>query len=224
MKKQTLSFLTYASMILFFGILLSMIFIPANDWSFIMGWSFWLSFCCPTFIITAYFLRADPTLIERRILPSESRPKQITGQSAAAFLFSMLIIVPSVDHRLGWTTVPLVIVILSDILILAGFALVFEVFRENTFASRVIETMSDQKVIKTGLYSKVRHPMYSGASLIILATPLALDSWAGLVLAVALVVVIVFRILDEEKMLTDELKGYREYCKEIKYRLIPHIW
>ncbi len=224
MKKRTLFFLTYTSVLVFFVILMGLIFIPAGDWSFALGWLFWLSFCAPTLLITAYFLRVNPALIERRILPRESRPKQIAGQSIAGILFGALIAVPSAGYRLGWTAVPAGLSVLADICIVTGFAVVFAVFRENTFASRAIELMSEQKVIKTGLYSKVRHPMYSGAVLIILATPFALGSWAGLAVAPVLVGVVIFRILDEEKLLADGLKGYRQYCEETKYRLIPYIW
>lgn len=225
MKKGTLYFLTYLSMIIFFGVLACLIFIPAGDWSFMMGWGFWLSFCCPTLLITAYFLKADPALIQRRILPTESRPRQIIGQSVAGLLFAALIVVPALDHRLGWTGgVPGGISLLFDLLIVAGFILVFQVFRVNTFASRAIETMDNQRVIKTGPYSKVRHPMYSGAALIIWGIPPALGSWAGLGLSAALTAVIVLRILDEEKLLIEELEGYREYRKEVKYRLFPLVW
>ncbi|WP_325200525.1 methyltransferase family protein [Oscillibacter sp.] len=224
MKKSALYFLTYASMIGFFAILLGLIFVPAGSWSFALGWVWWASFCGATLAVTAWFLRTDPALIERRVLPSETRPRQIAGQSAAALLFALLIVVPALDHRFGWTEVPLAVSTVSDGLVLGGFLLVFEVFRENTFASRAIETMSRQTVVKTGVYAKVRHPMYSGAALIILATPPALGSWAGLSLSVPLLVVIVLRILDEEALLTHELEGYREYCEETKHRLIPRIW
>lgn len=224
MKKSALYFLTYASMIGFFAILLGLIFVPAGSWSFALGWAWWASFCGATLAVTAWFLRADPALIERRVLPSETRPKQIAGQSAAALLFTLLVVVPALDHRFGWTEVPLAVSAVSDGLVLGGFLLVFEGFRENTFASRAIETMSRQTVVKTGVYAKVRHPMYSGAALIILATPPALGSWAGLALSVPLLAVIVFRILDEETLLTNELEGYQEYCEETKYRLIPRVW
>lgn len=208
----------------FFGAMLGLIFLSAGGWEFAQGWWYWFSFCGPTLFITLYFLKADPALIERRVRPVESRPRQAVGQSVAALLFAMLIAVPGLDRRFGWTSVSTTLSLASDALVAAGFAWVFLAFRENTFASRAIETMSHQKVIKTGVYTAVRHPMYSGAALIITATPPALGSWAGLAIAAPLIAVIVFRILDEEAMLKEELQGYRAYCQETKYRLIPHVW
>lgn len=113
---------------------------------------------------------------------------------------------------------------MADACIIAGFVIVFNVFRQNAYASRAVETMRDQKVIKSGIYSKVRHPMYAGAGLIITATPLALESVIGGIISMLLIMVIVFRTIDEEKMLLEELNGYKEYCDETKYRLIPFIW
>lgn len=224
MSKRNLYLLTYSSVIMFFGLLLGLIFVAANDWTFALGWAFWFSFCIPTFLITAHFLKADPILIERRIIPQETRPEQLIGQSIASVLFGALIIISAVDYRFGWTKVPLAVSFTADACIVAGFAVVFAVFRENSYASRAVEMMADQKVIKSGIYSRVRHPMYAGAGLIIMATPLALGSVAGVIIALLLIVVIVLRTIDEEKMLLEELEGYKEYCNEIKYRLIPFIW
>lgn len=123
-----------------------------------------------------------------------------------------------------WTSVPFWIAVLADIIVISGFALVFKVFQVNTFSSRAIEVMDGQHVIRTGPYAIVRHPMYSGATMIIVATPVALDSLIGLIPAILLVIVIIFRILDEEKMLLDSLNDYADYCHHIKYHLIPYVW
>ena len=139
-------------------------------------------------------------------------------------MFAVLIIISAVDYRFGWTKIPSAIPFMADACIIAGFVIVFNVFRQNAYASRVVETMRDQKVIKSGIYSKVRHPMYAGAGLIITATPLALESVIGGIISMLLIMVIVFRTIDEEKMLLEELNGYKEYCDETKYRLIPFIW
>ena len=175
-------------------------------------------------MITAYFLKKDPELIQRRVIPTETRPQQIIGQSLAGLLFMALIIVPALDHKYGWSSVPIVYSIMADCSVIMGFWIVFEVFKVNTYASRAIETMEKQKVIKTGVYAHIRHPMYLGAALIIVMTPIAMSSLYGLLISVPLIVVIVLRILDEEKMLVLELDGYEQYCKEVKYRLIPYIW
>lgn len=224
MSKRSLYLLTYSSVVIFVGLLLGLILIAAKDWRFALGWFFWFSFCVPTFLITAYFLKVNPALIERRIIPQETRPKQIIGQSIAAVLFGALIIISAFDYRLGWTKVSPVISFIADACIVVGFVIVFKVFCENTYASRAVETMIDQKVINAGLYSKVRHPMYAGAGLIIIAMPLALGSVIGVIIALLLIIVIVFRTIDEEKMLLEKLNGYKEYCGETKYRLIPFIW
>lgn len=224
MRKRNLYLLTYGSVVIFFGMLLGAIFITAKDWAFVLGWLFWFSFCIPTFLITAYFLKADSTLIERQILPRETRPRQILGQSIAAVLFGALIILSAMDHRFGWAKMPPAISFLADACIVAGFVIVFKVFKQNTYASRAVETMAGQQVIRSGIYSKVRHPMYAGAGLIITATPLALGSAVGVIVALLLLIAIVFRTIDEEKMLLEKLHGYKEYCEETKYRLIPFVW
>jgi protein-S-isoprenylcysteine O-methyltransferase Ste14 len=144
---------------------------------------------------------------------------------AFAFLgFALILIIPALDHRFGWSNIPLCIVILGDILVAIGFYLVFLVFKENTFASATIEIATDQKVITTGPYSMVRHPMYSGALIMLFGTPLALGSWWGLLVLIPFILIIILRLLDEEKFLSKNLPGYNEYCQKVRYRLIPLLW
>ncbi len=224
MKKSTLYLATYLSLVVFFLFMFIAIFFPAGSLHFWNGWLYWLVFCFQTFVITAHFLRNDPALIERRIRPTENRPAQIVGQSVAAVLFFVGIILPSSDYRFGWSSVPRWISVLGAVVVFAGFVIVFLVFHVNTFTSRAIEHMEGQRVISAGPYSVVRHPMYSGAVLIIVATPLVLGSLLGLIPAALLILIIVLRIYDEEKMLRMELSGYGEYCEKIKCRLIPYIW
>ena len=225
MKKLTLYIITYLSVAIFFALLFLAIFLPAGRLNFWNGWLYWLVFCIPTFMITAYFLQNDPALIERRIRPAETRPAQIVGQSMAAILFfGGIIILPSLDYRFEWSFVPPWISMLGAVVVFGGFVIVFIVFKSNTFASRSIELMEGQQVIFTGLYSIVRHPMYSGAILIIFATPVVLGSVLGLIPAVLLFFIIVLRIHDEEKMLKTELIGYKEYCEKVRFRLIPYVW
>ena len=225
MKKLTLYIITYLSVAIFFALLFLAIFLPAGRLNFWNGWLYWLVFCIPTFMITAYFLQNDPALIERRIRPAETRPAQIVGQSMAAILFfGGIIILPSLDYRFEWSFVPPWISMLGAVVVFGGFVIVFIVFKSNTFASRSIEHMEGQQVIFTGLYSIVRHPMYSGSILIIFATPVVLGSVLGLIPAVLLFFIIVLRIHDEEKMLKTELIGYKEYCEKVRFRLIPYVW
>lgn len=224
MGKKKLYLWVWSSVAIFFGLLLVLIFAVAGTWSFSYGWGFWFAFCIPIFFITAYFLKVDPTLIERRMMPVETRPRQVIGQSIAMLFFCSLIVVPSVCYRFGYINLPFTVSIIADFCIIGGFVIVFKVFSVNTFASRAVEIMENQRVICTGIYSKIRHPMYAGASLIMIAIPIALGSVIDFFLALPLIGIIVLRILDEEKLLMNELEGYQKYCKETKYRLIPYIW
>jgi protein-S-isoprenylcysteine O-methyltransferase Ste14 len=132
--------------------------------------------------------------------------------------------VPSLDHRFSWSHVPLWIVLAGDFLVVLGFYIVFKVFCVNTFTSATIEVSEQQTVISIGPYAFVRHPMYSGALVMMLGTPLALASWWGLIAFVIMVAVIVIRLLDEEKLLLANLPGYAEYVARVRYRLIPYVW
>jgi protein-S-isoprenylcysteine O-methyltransferase Ste14 len=135
-----------------------------------------------------------------------------------------MIILPALDHRFAWSDIPPFLVISGDILIALGFLVIFFVFKENTFTAAVIEVAVDQKVISTGLYALIRHPMYAGALIMLLGTPLALGSWWGLLMFIPFTLIIVWRLLDEEKFLSKYLGGYSEYKKRVRYRLVPFVW
>lgn len=225
MSKKKLYITTIMSMVIFFSILAGLLLLLSKTLYYMQGWCFWAAFCFPTTFISLYFLKYDPELIERRISPTETRPQQIVGQSLAALLFfGGIIAFPAWDYGESGAKVLLVVSLIADLFVMAGFVIVFLVFKENTFTSRTIEHMEGQKVITTGPYSKVRHPMYSGALLIIIATPISLGSLWGLIASAFLVVIVIVRLLDEEKMLRNELAGYSAYCETQPYRLIPHIW
>ena len=145
-------------------------------------------------------------------------------QIFASIFFISLIVVPGFDHRYQWSNIPVVLVIAGDIFVLLGFIIVFLVFKENSYASGIIETDREQKVIMTGPYRIVHHPMYTGGLLFLLFAPLALGSYWALLFSVLLFVVIVFRLLHEEKFLIKNLPGYKEYREKTRYRLIPLIW
>lgn len=138
--------------------------------------------------------------------------------------FVGLIIVAGLDHRFGWSHVPTAVVILADLLIVLSFALFNMVCKENEFASATIELAKDQTVISTGPYGLVRHPMYSGAVLLSIAMPVALGSWWGVLLIVALLPALLWRIFDEEKFLLTDLGGYKEYCEKVRFRLLPGVF
>jgi len=138
--------------------------------------------------------------------------------------FIGLLVVPALDRRFGWSTVPLSVVIAGDVLVAIGFYLIFLVYRENTYTSATIEVAANQKVIQSGPYTLVRHPMYASALLYLLGTPLALDSYWGLLPFVAVIPLLIWRLIDEEKLLAKELEGYRKYQQQVRYRLVPRVW
>ena len=203
------------------------IFAPAGSFNFWQAWVYSIIFFMSSATITAYLWKRDPELLARRVEAGPVEEKEKTQkiiQVFASLLFISILIVPSLDHRFGWSNVPLYIIIIGDILVVMGFFLVFLVFKENTFAAATIEIATDQKVITTGPYSMVRHPMYSSALIMLFGTPLALGSWWGLLVFIPFTLIIILRLLDEEKFLSKNLTGYNEYCQKVRYRLIPFLW
>ncbi|MDX9726910.1 MAG: isoprenylcysteine carboxylmethyltransferase family protein, partial [Bacteroidales bacterium] len=161
---------------------------------------------------------------ERRTRAEEKEKAQKIIQIVFSTVFLFGFIVPGLDKRFGWSEIPVYMVLMADIVILLGYLLIFFVFRQNSYASRVVEVDKSHKVISTGLYSIVRHPMYLGVLIMYLPTPLALGSWWGLITMAGIPLALVLRILNEEKVLCRDLPGYTEYCKKTKYRLIPFVW
>jgi protein-S-isoprenylcysteine O-methyltransferase Ste14 len=211
---------------LFLGLGVSL-FAPGWNLDFWQGWVYLLVFSGAAVLITAHLWQKDPKLLERRIKVgpgAEIEKRQKLIQLLASLLFISLNVLPSFDHRFGWSNVPFPLVMTGDSLVLLGFLIIFRVFRENTFAAAIIEVVPGQKVISTGPYAIVRHPMYSGALLMILGTPLALGSWWGLLLVIPLTLIIVWRLLGEEEYLGKSLSGYQEYCRKVQNRLAPSIW
>ncbi|HEY3361784.1 MAG TPA: isoprenylcysteine carboxylmethyltransferase family protein [Methanosarcina sp.] len=157
-------------------------------------------------------------------MSDEKEERQKIIQRFAFIGIALTFVIPAFDHRFGWSNVPLSIVILGDILVTVGLYLYFLVLKENTFASATIEITTNQKVITTGPYRVVRHPMYLGALIVLFGTPLALGSWWGLIVLFLYVFAFVTRIRDEEKFLSKNLQGYDEYRQKVRYRLIPLLW
>ena len=155
---------------------------------------------------------------------AEQHKSQKIIQALAGIFFILPFITASIDHRLGWSKVPTGIVLLGDILVALGLYIVFLVFRENTFTSATIEVKDKQKVISTGPYAVIRHPMYSGAFIMLLGIPLALGSWWAFIFVFLLFAAFVWRLLEEEKFLSKNLPGYTGYRQKVRYRLLPFIW
>jgi len=208
-------------------ILAMLLFLPAWTIYYWQAWVFLSVFSISALLITIYLAKKDPKLLERRVNggpASEKEKSQKIIQSLASIAFLTVIIFPVIDHRLAWSAVSNYIVIAGDILVAAGFFFVFLVFKENTFTSATIEVADGQTIISTGPYALVRHPMYIGALILLFGVPLSLGSWWGLFTIIPFTIVLVFRLLDEERFLIKNLPGYTAYQQKVKYRLVPFIW
>jgi protein-S-isoprenylcysteine O-methyltransferase Ste14 len=208
-------------------ILAAVLFLPAWTFRYWQAWIFLFVFSACALATSLYVMKNDPKLLERRMRAgpgSEKERSQQIIQLVATFAFIALIVFPPLDHRFAWSTVPSALVLAGDGLVALGFLTIFFVFRENSFASGVIEVNAEQKVVATGPYALVRHPMYSGAIVMLLGVPLALGSRWGLLLVIPITLVIGWRLLDEEAFLTRNLQGYSEYQAIVRYRLVPWIW
>ena len=213
-----------ASGLLVFGVV---VFVPAGTLAYWQGWAFIVVFTISTNIIGLYLALNDPALLERRIKAgptAETRPMQ---KLLSALLIGGQIgvmIVSALDHRFGWSPVPAWASVLGNVLVALGLMITLQVLRENSYSASTVEKMEGQKVISSGLYALVRHPMYVGALIMVIGVPPALGSYWGLLFMLLTVPVLVLRILDEEKMLALELDGYADYMRAVRYRLVPGFW
>jgi protein-S-isoprenylcysteine O-methyltransferase Ste14 len=204
-----------------------LLFLPAGSLAFWQGWIYWTLFLLCVVGITLYFLKYDPHLIEGRLAAgprAEQEPIQKVIQAIAAVLFFAALIIPALDHRFRWSQLPPAIVVLGDILLVMSLAIIFFVFKENSYAASTIKVETEQRVIRTGPYRMVRHPMYSAALILFLATPLALGSAWGLLVSIPLIGVLLARLTNEERYLSTHLAGYNTYRQQVGYRLVPFIW
>lgn len=216
--------LGFAQLFIFLGVAL---FAPAWTLDFWQAWVYLFIFTAASVLITIYLWKYDPKLLERRVKAgprAEKEKSQKLIQILASLAFIGTLVLPSLDRRYHWSHLPIVFVIAGDVLVVLGFIAVFLVYKENTFTSATIEVAPDQRVISTGPYAIVRHPMYAGALVMLFATPLALGSWWGILMIVPMTFVLVLRLLNEEKFLRVNLPGYPEYCRKVRFRLVPPIW
>lgn len=203
------------------------LFVPAGSLDFWQAWVYLAVFALCTILITLYLIRYDRELLAGRVQAgpvAETRKSQQIIQSLASLFFVGLFVVPALDYRFHWSQVPPLISWIADGLVALGFFVVFLVFRENSFTRATIAVSADQKVTTTGPYAVVRHPMYAGAMLLLIFTPVALGSWVAVPFVIPLFLVIVARLLDEERFLSANLPGYAEYCRKVRYRLVPGVW
>jgi protein-S-isoprenylcysteine O-methyltransferase Ste14 len=208
-------------------VMASLLFAAAGTLSYWQAWTFLVVYFAASLAISFYLIRKDPALLARRMSGgpfAEKEPVQRLIMSITSLGFIGLLVFPAVDHRLGWSDLPGWAAIAGDVIMLLGWLGIYFVFRENSFASATIESSADQRVISTGPYAWVRHPMYAAALVLLLGIPLALGSIWGVLIVLALVPVLIWRLMDEERFLVDHLPGYREYQGRVRYRLLPLIW
>ncbi|KPK82515.1 MAG: hypothetical protein AMS27_14500 [Bacteroides sp. SM23_62_1] len=212
--------------LLFFIFMGLLFFLSAGSLKYWEVWAYFITLIVPAIFVITYFLRKDPGLLERRILRRREKEKEHKSiQNIFSIIFLAGLLIPGLDYRYQWSDVPYYIVIISDIFVLAGYLIIVRVMKENSFATAIIETQEDQKVIDTGPYKVVRHPMYTGGMIFFLFTPPALGSyWALIPFLVIIPTALVLRIKGEEKLLLATLPGYSDYCQKTKYHLIPFIW
>ena len=204
-----------------------LLFVPAGTVRYWQAWVYLSIFFGAAALTTMFLMRKDPALLERRMSggpTAEKQPTQKFIMLCTSLGFIALLVVPALDYRFAWSTVPLSGVLVGDALVAVGFYLIFLVYKENTFTSATIEVAPDQKVISTGPYAIVRHPMYASALLYLVGTPLALGSYWGFAPLVGMLPFLIWRLFDEERFLALNLPGYTDYQKKVRHRLVPRIW
>ena len=208
------------------GVLLvgALIFLPAGTFAFMNGWIFMGILFVPMFLAGLVMMAKNPELLKKRLDAKEKQREQNIVIKLSGLMFFIGFIVAGLNYRFAWHILPLWVSIAAAVVFLIAYLLYAEVLRENTYLSRTIEVQENQKVIDTGLYGIVRHPMYSVTLLLFLAMPLVLGSIISFIIFLAYPFIIAARIKGEEKFLAEELEGYKEYQKRVKYKLIPFVW
>lgn len=202
----------------------AVMFIPAGSLRFWQGWVYLTIWIVPVLVFFLYFYKHDPELVERRLRWREKVREQKILMRLFRVTVVALFLLPGLDHRFGWSHLPVWLTILSQAFVLGGWAMVFWVMKVNHFAASTIEVEAGQHVVSTGPYSIVRHPMYLGIGVMFLFSTLALGSYFALPAFGLVIPILVFRLLNEEKVLRQELPGYPEYCLRTRFRLVPFLW
>lgn len=205
-------------------LLAALIFIPAGSLSYFGGWLFMGVLFIPMFILGIVMMIKSPELLEKRLNAKEEQSEQKAVLLLSGIMFLAAFIVAGLNYRFGWIVLPVWVNIAAAAVFLFGYALYAEVLRENVYLSRTVEVQENQKVIDTGLYGVVRHPMYMSTLVLFLALPLVLGSVLSLCIMLFYIPIIIMRIKNEEQVLREGLDGYEEYMKKVKYRIIPFIW
>ena len=188
------------------------------------AWAYLITIAVPMVIFGAYMFKHNPKFLERRMKIKEKRKKQHLIQTIGMLPFLLVYILPGFDRRFGWSDVPFPLALTGLALVLLGYLMILYVFITNSYASRVVEVEKGQRVITTGPYALVRHPMYVGVIFFYGITPIALGSYWAMIPSLLIIPILVVRIIDEEKELLEDLAGYREYTQKVRYRLVPGLW
>lgn len=201
-----------------------MFFLPAGTFDYWQAWAYMAVTLVPAAFVFHYFISKNPAFLERRLKLKEKEARQKLVVKFGGVIFAIAFLIPGLDRRFGWSHVPPEMSVAADVIVLLGYLMVFLVFRENSYAGRTVEVVKGQKVISSGPYSIIRHPMYLGTIFLYVATPLALGSTWAFPLFLLMLPVLIFRIINEEELLRRELNGYAQYCKKVRYRLVPYVW
>ncbi|WNG80693.1 isoprenylcysteine carboxylmethyltransferase family protein [Mycobacterium sp. ITM-2016-00316] len=216
-----------AQTVLGLAFFIAVLFWPAGTFDYWQAWVFLAVFIATTIVPSIYLAVRHPDALARRMKAgpaAETRPAQRIIMTLTVTLVVATFVLSALDHRFGWSQVPVWLVITGNVLVAAGLGVAQLVVVQNNYAAATVRVEAGQPLVSTGLYGLVRHPMYTGAAVMMVGTPLALDSLWGLLGVAASAPVIVARIRDEEQMLTEELAGYPEYRTRVRYRLVPHLW
>jgi protein-S-isoprenylcysteine O-methyltransferase Ste14 len=224
MTQNLRAWLSLAVLVFVMGLL---VFGPAGSVWFWQGWTYLAVFFGASALITQYLIKNDPALLERRLTGGPTAEKESTQRLIMLFAslgFVALLVVPALDHRFGWSQAPTIVELAGDALVAGGFFVIFLVFKENSYASSTIGVAEGQTLVSTGPYAIVRHPMYAGALLYLAGTPLALGSYWGFAPLALMLPFLIWRLLDEERVLEERLPGYSDYRKAVRYRLAPGLY
>jgi protein-S-isoprenylcysteine O-methyltransferase Ste14 len=224
MNLDVKAWLSLAGLAVVLGLLL---FFPAGTIFYWQAWIYLFTFMSASTLITIYLMRHDRALLQRRMRGGPFAEKRATEKFimvCTSIGFIALLVVPALDFQHAWSRVPIFGIVIGDMLVVVGFYFIFLVYRENPFTSATIEISEGQRVVSTGPYAIVRHPMYASSMLYMLGTPLALGSYWGVVAFGAIVPFLLWRIYDEENLLEKNLPGYLEYQSRVRYRLVPLVW
>jgi protein-S-isoprenylcysteine O-methyltransferase Ste14 len=217
----------FIGLAILFLVTAAVLFVSAGTLRYWQAWLYLAVYFGASIAITVYLIKRDPALLARRISGgpfAEKEPAQRIIMALTSIGFIALNVVPALDRRFGWSHVSVYAVLLGNLLVLLGWLGIYFVFRENSFAAATIQTSADQRVISTGPYAWVRHPMYATALVMLLGISPALGSWWGVLIVLAMVPALTWRLLDEERFLARNLPGYVDYQQRVRYRLIPFIW